>query len=172
MTEFHYSRKERLEQASPAVRQAAERKGSGRRGVFSRNPSLRLTLWDLAIILVVAVVLIPLVRWLGARGISEDYHMVLNGMVYEEEVLAGITVLAEGESPEGEEPVEVRFFLDGEPVGKTLRDLAPREKGERRTLRTRLPYNGEEKLAAEVVLGGEENRLRCDLEPEELSAQE
>ncbi len=174
MTEFHYSRKERLEQASPAVRQAAGRGDGGRRGLFSRNPSLRLTLWDLAIILVMAVILIPLFRWLGAREQADEYHMMLNGMVYEEEVLAGVTVQAEKELPEGEDPVgvEVQFYLDGEAVGKVLRDLAPRGEGEQRTLRSRLPYSGEAQLAAEVVLGGEENRLVCDLQPDGTSVQE
>ncbi len=168
---FYYNREERLKKASPAVRQGAARQG--RRGLFSRNPSLRMTLWDLAVILFMAVVIIPLVQWLGARGFSEDFHMILKGRVFQGEVLASLTVVSSG-GVQGEDPLEMRvqFYLDGEPAGRVLHDLAPRKRDARRTLRARLPYQGEEKLEAEVLLGEEENRLICSLEPPEKGKKE
>lgn len=167
--EFHYDRKERLESATPEVRRGQEQRGQ--KGIFRRNPSLRITLYDLAIIFFVVIVLIPLIRWAGLNAFSGGYSLQLESYRLEEEILVSVRVEArrkksllfwqQEQSVENEEQpsMELSFYLDDKQIGETLQDLAPRTGGGSRVFRERLPYSDEKWLKVVVLVDGEENVL-------------
>lgn len=160
--EFRYSREERLKEAPSAVQEGQEKRGQ--KGLFRRNPSLRITLWDLSIILFVVVVLVPLLRWAGSHSDSGVYQMSLDSFLNEDKVLVSLEVILDGKASEPPPEVEVRFFLDGQPAGDPVIDIAPSLPDKPRIFRVTLPYQGQSNLKAVVLVGEEESLLSREID--------
>lgn len=131
---FHYSREERLSSLSHRARSVYEPK----RGFLRRNPSLLITLVNVAVVLVLLFVASALTR---GRGVTKEflgYRVTTKAASFDDQIFVTIEMVCRQPRTT---PVEVRVVIrpvDGE-ARQEMSDVLPAAKGEKRVIRGTLP---------------------------------
>ncbi len=87
---FYSSRKERLQHASNATKQAYVKRNSD--NFFKRNPHLRILVIDLFIVLLFAVIIIPFFVRLTRDVRVDDYKITPKAIFFENDILVTIKI--------------------------------------------------------------------------------
>lgn len=86
--EFYSSREERVSQASSTVKKAYEKRAN--KNFFKKNPHIKILLFDLIIVLLFAVVIIPLLMKITQKVRIEHYNVESKAFIFEDKLLITI----------------------------------------------------------------------------------
>lgn len=90
--EFYSSREERISQASNTVKKAYEKRAN--KNFFKKNPHIKILLFDLIIVLLFAVVIIPLLMKITQRVRIEHYNVETKAFIFEDKLLITIKLIS------------------------------------------------------------------------------
>ena len=163
---FHYDRAER-----EALRHDAWKKPQG--GFFRRNKGLTLSIIDVAFVLVLLLVYLIFLRPLAERTRIGGYRIEGEAVLFDGEVLVGVTV--DDTSPDDRSALpQVNRVVTLSALGLEARDLVPASGGRRvvrlRIPEERLPDEVESGLTVTVTIGDETRSLTVEITGEARSS--
>jgi len=149
---FHSSRKERYE--------AGNRKEPGpQKGFFAKNPSFKIFLIDLVLIVIISGILVPFIYMREGVSSIGDYSLKLKAFEFDDQFMIRLTVYNKGMDDGKDNFIEAVFHAGSEAEGKTVQDFLPGE-GQERVLRASIANDGSEYVYCRVEIEGESKVLK------------
>ena len=164
---FHYDREQREKTLSSYVKRNLHTKGS----VFRRNRSLKITLLDLVVLVLLVTVVSIFLRTKGATSVDGEIDVYGEAYRSGDRIIVSLTMeRLSDQSPTG--PVRVVFRALPGDTRLQLDDVLPESPGDSRTLRGALPHPGEGgntrvRVFATVNIDGEGTGFTLEVRDEE-----
>jgi hypothetical protein len=115
--DFYSTRQERLSKSSSEVKKAYEKRDG--KGIFKKNPHLRMMLIDLCIILLFALIIVPIFVRLNNSIRIYDFDLTTKTFIFEEKILITIKIeKSKRKSDKAEQFGELNITINNELNGK------------------------------------------------------
>lgn len=149
---FHSSRKERHDLGGITCE-------DDKRTFFQRNPSFRILIIDLILIVIIAGVIIPFLYKREGTTTLEGYKMTMRAFHFDDQVMASLTVKSSKDDVVPGEILEVKFHFNDDQQSAMVQDITP-EPGEERILKAILNKSESEYAYATIQLMGQEISIK------------
>jgi len=150
-TEFHSSRKERYENGG--IGNPKEKKG-----FFQRNPSYRIYLIDLILIVIISGVIVPFIMKREGSSKIDNYKLTFKAFEYDDEILLTLKI-TETEDIDTDSLVEARFYFEDSRGESLESDLLP-SKLEERIIKSSIISNAVDYAYCDILINGKKKTIK------------
>lgn len=149
---FHSSREERHEMGG--FRDNREQKG-----FFRRNPSFKIFIIDLILIVIISGVLVPYLYKREGSARLDGYELTVRAFYYDDNIMISLTVKGGKDSLSPGSYMEACFRTESSGDSVTVSDITPR-KGEERILKATLKDISSAYVFCDVSMNGQNKTIK------------